>query len=158
MIGALTVCKKADAIVSGRTIAVASRDVLIISAQIEEGADPEKISMTLGKIGASVPIIAFNVEQKSPPPRQVIGLPFLSLRKQSPSGPCSQTKTIVLKHRISRLAIGSVFFIVSAGVLVSTLILIVTLQIDRRTDSLRTAETQGESMAGIAIVARRVKQ
>ncbi len=62
-------------------MAVASRDVLIIPAQIEKGADPEKISMTLGKIGAPVPIIAFNVEQKSPPPGQVIGLPLLSLRE-----------------------------------------------------------------------------
>ena len=55
---------------------VAGGQIFIVPVQIEEEAGAEKIAVSLGKIDALIPVVAFDVEEEAPASGQIVGLPI----------------------------------------------------------------------------------
>jgi len=55
---------------------VSGGQIFVVPVQIKEEAGAEKIPVSLGKIGALIPVIAFDVEQEPPASGQIVGLPI----------------------------------------------------------------------------------
>ncbi len=48
-----------------RSLTIAGGQILVVSIEIEKKSRAEEISMTLGEIGASKPVVAGDVEQNA---------------------------------------------------------------------------------------------
>jgi len=99
-----------------------------------------------------------DIQQDSPAAGQTVGLPldFLCLNPLPRSG--AQPEAVELIEGIARFPIGGVLRVVGAGIGVAALIVVVAGYIDDGADAQGASESDGEAMAGIAVVPCRIEQ